>query len=160
VADQGGLAGRLAVARVRRYGSWTAEIKNITFACVNPVELSRFWEAAVGYVRPELPPQVLDEVQKGIDAGELDSDGWAMLVPPDGAGPRLLFQRRPKTPTESIPIHLDLAADDGEAEIERLLGLGATFVERRSLKIGDFTDRWAVLRDPEGNGFCVGLDGG
>jgi hypothetical protein len=83
-----------------------------------------------------------------------------MLVPPDGAGPRLLFQRRPKTLTESIPIHLDLAADDGEAEIERLLGLGATLVERRSQKIGSFTDRWAVLRDPEGNGFCVGLGGG
>ena len=111
-------------------------------------------------MRPELPQQVLDEVQKGLDAGELDPGDWAMLVPPHGAGPRLLFQRRPKTPTESIPIHLDLAADDGEAEIERLLGLGATLVERRSQKIGSFTDRWAVLRDPEGNGFCVGLGGG
>ena len=111
-------------------------------------------------MRPELPRQVLDEVQKGIDAGELDPEGWAMLVPPDGAGPRLLFQRRPKTPTESIPIHLDLAADDGEAEIERLLALGATLVERRSQKIGDFTDRWAVLQNPEGNGFCIGLGGG
>ncbi|TMK96017.1 MAG: hypothetical protein E6G42_00540, partial [Actinobacteria bacterium] len=77
-----------------------AEIKNITFACENPVELSEFWEAALGYVRPELPQQVLDEVQKGIDAGELDPTGWAMLVPPGGGGPRLLFQRRAKTPTE------------------------------------------------------------
>jgi len=136
-----------------------AEIKNITFACENPVELSEFWEAALGYVRPELPQQVLDEVQKGIDAGELDPTGWAMLVPPGGGGPRLLFQRRAKTPTESIPIHLDLSAVDGEAEVERLLALGATFVERRSQRIGSFTDHWAVLRDPEGNGFCVGLGG-
>ena len=136
-----------------------AEIKNITFACENPVELSEFWEAALGYVRPELPQQVLDEVQKGIDAGELDPTGWAMLVPPGGGGPRLLFQRRAKTPTESIPIHLDLSAVDGEDEVERLLALGATLVERRSQRIGSFTEHWAVLRDPEGNGFCVGLGG-
>jgi catechol 2,3-dioxygenase-like lactoylglutathione lyase family enzyme len=137
-----------------------ARIQNITFACENPVELSDFWEAALGYARPDLPQVVLDEVQKGIDAGELDPTGWAMLVPPDGVGPRLLFQRRPKTPTESIPIHLDLAVEDGEAEIERLVGLGATLVERKSQRIGSFTERHAVLRDPEGNGFCVGLGGG
>ena len=120
---------------------------------------TEFWEAALGYDRPEFPQQVLDEVQKAIDAGELDPTGWAMLVPPGGGGPRLLFQRRAKTPTESIPIHLDLSAVDGEAEAERLLALGATFVERRSQRIGSFTDHWAVLRDPEGNGFCVGLGG-
>lgn len=135
-------------------------IVNVTFACENPFELSKFWEAALGYARPELPQELLDEVQKGIDAGELDPTGWAMLVPPDGAGPRLLFQRRPKTPTESIPIHLDLGAEDAEAEIERLVGLGATLVERRSQRIGRFTERWAVLRDPEGNGFCIGLGSG
>jgi glyoxalase superfamily protein len=111
-------------------------------------------------VRPELPQEVLDEVQKGIDAGELDPEGWAMLVPPDADGPRLLFQRQPKSPTESIPIHLDLGAEDGEAEVDRLLGLGATLVERKSRRIGSYTERWAVLLDPEGNGFCVGLPGG
>jgi hypothetical protein len=140
--------------------SRTAAIRNITFACENPVPLSSFWEAALGYVRPDLPQQLLDEAQKGIDAGELDPEGWAMLVPPSGTGPRLLFQRRPKTPTESIPIHLDLSAEDGEAEVERLVGLGATLVERKSQRIGSFTEHWAVLRDPEGNGFCVGLGGG
>jgi Glyoxalase-like domain len=134
-------------------------IRNITFACENPVELSDFWEAALGYLRPEVPQEVLDEVDRAIAAGELDPTGWAMLVPPEGTGPRLLFQRRPKSPTESIPIHLDLSADDGEAEVERLVGLGATLVERRAQRIGTFTERWAVLRDPEGNGFCVGLGG-
>jgi hypothetical protein len=41
----------------------------------------------------------------------------------------LLFQRRAKTPTESIPIHLDLGSPDALAELERLVGLGATVVE-------------------------------
>jgi predicted enzyme related to lactoylglutathione lyase len=99
---------------------------------------------------------VQDQVDKAVAAGELDPTGWAMLVPPDGAGPRLLFQRRPKTQPESIPIHLDLKADDREAELERLTALGATVVETKSHRIGDFEERWTVMRDPEGNAFCVG----
>lgn len=33
--------------------------------------------------------------------------------------------------------------------------LGATFIEERSLKIGPYEESWAVMKDPEGNGFCV-----
>ena len=97
----------------------------------------------------------MEQGQKALDAGELDPTGWAMLVPPGGNGLRLLFQRRPKTPTESIPIHLDLNAEDPEAEAERLVALGATLVERKSSRIGDIEERCIVMHDPEGNGFCV-----
>ena len=131
------------------------KLQNITFACENPVELAQFWREALGYVELDVPPEVMEQVQASIDAGELDATGWGMAVPPDGVGPRLLFQRRPKTPTESIPIHLDLNADDREAEVERLVGLGATVVETKSHRIGSFTETWTVMRDPEGNGFCV-----
>ena len=41
------------------------------------------------------------------------------------------------------------------AEVERLAGLGATVVEERSQKIGPYEELWTVMRDPEGNGFCV-----
>jgi hypothetical protein len=132
-----------------------AQINNITFACQNPVELSEFWEQALGYIRPEFPQAVMDAIQRSIDAGELDPTGWAMLQHPDGVGPRLLFQRREKTATESIPIHLDLGSPDALAEIERLVALGATVVEERSQTIAGFTETWTVLRDPEGNGFCL-----
>ena len=130
-------------------------IQNITFACENPVELAQFWRDALGYVELDVPPEVMGQVQAAIDAGELDPEGWGMAVPPDGVGPRLLFQRRAKTPTESIPIHLDLNADDPDAEVERLVALGATLVERKSHRIGSFTETWTVMRDPEGNAFCV-----
>jgi hypothetical protein len=130
----------------------TARIGNITFACEQPVELAEFWQAVTGYVPFESPPELLEEVERLIDAGKLDPTGWAMLVPPDGAWPRLLFQRRPKSVTESIPIHLDLNAEDREAEVKRLSGLGATVVET---KTGTFGETWTVMRDPEGNGFCV-----
>jgi predicted enzyme related to lactoylglutathione lyase len=50
-------------------------------------------------------------------------------------------------------VHLDLttSADDREAEIERLLSLGASRVD-----VGQTGDEsWDVLADPEGNEFCV-----
>ena len=130
-------------------------IRNITFACDEPVRLSAFWAAALGYTPLEVPPEVEREIQTAIDRGELDPTGWAMLVPPDGVGPRLLFQRRSKTATTSIPIHLDVAVDDREAEVERLVSLGAALVETKSRTIGPFEETWTVMKDPEGNSFCV-----
>jgi Glyoxalase-like domain len=132
-----------------------ADLNNITFACENPVPLSEFWAAALSYQTIETPPEILAEVERAIERGELDPTGWAMLVHPEGTGPRLLFQRRPKTPTESIPIHLDLKSEDRRAEVDRLVKLGATEVEERSQKIGPYEEFWTVMRDPEGNGFCV-----
>jgi Glyoxalase-like domain len=132
-----------------------ARLNNITFACEEPVQLAEFWAAALGYKPIDVPPEVAAEADKAIERGELDPTGWAMLANPDGTGPRLLFQRRPKTPTEHIPIHLDIHSDDRTAEVERLTGLGATFVEERSQKIGPYEEFWTVMKDPEGNGFCV-----
>jgi predicted enzyme related to lactoylglutathione lyase len=44
-------------------------------------------------------------------------------------------------------VHLDIETDDIEAEVARLVGLGATEVDRiRS---------WVVMRDPVGTVFCV-----
>jgi predicted enzyme related to lactoylglutathione lyase len=48
-------------------------------------------------------------------------------------------------------MHLDLYSDDLAAEVQRLTGLGATFVRRHD----DPDDDYAVLADPEGNEFCV-----
>lgn len=64
----------------------------------------------------------------------------------DGPGPlRLLLQR---LDDERAPgFHLDLAADDRSAEVERHLALGATHVRAgRS---------WTVLTDPAGTAYCV-----
>jgi hypothetical protein len=132
-----------------------ARIGNITFACDEPVRLAEFWAAALGYVPIEVPEEVEREVEEAIARGELDPTGWAMLVDPEGAGPRLLFQRRPKSQPEHIPIHLDLDVPDRETEVERLVGLGATVVETKTNHIGSFTETFTVMRDPEGNGFCV-----
>jgi predicted enzyme related to lactoylglutathione lyase len=44
-------------------------------------------------------------------------------------------------------IHLDIETDDIEAEVARLVGLGATVVDR--------IHTWVVMRDPVGITFCV-----
>ena len=71
------------------------------------------------------------------------------------AGPLLVTssQRLPETKTIKNRVHLDLTtgADDRDAEIERLLRLGA-----RRVNIGQTGEEsWTVLADPEGNEFCV-----
>lgn len=44
-------------------------------------------------------------------------------------------------------VHIDIEADDIEAEVGRLLELGATVVER--------LEKWVVMEAPSGHRFCV-----
>jgi hypothetical protein len=75
-------------------------------------------------------------------------------TPWDQVGPGLVFVRVPEGKTVKNRLHLDLAphtSDDREAEIARLLEMGATRVD-----VGQSDDvSWDVLTDPEGNEFCV-----
>jgi hypothetical protein len=48
---------------------------------------------------------------------------------------------------DSPRIHLDIETDDVDAEVARLVALGATEVER--------IQSWVVMRDPIGTVFCV-----
>jgi hypothetical protein len=84
-----------------------------------------------------------------------DPNAAAAIVDPEGKGPRLFFEKRPKTPTTSIPIHLDLNASDREAEVQRLVRLGTREVEIKTRTTGRYTETWTVMKDPEDNGFCV-----
>lgn len=128
-----------------------AEIGNITFACEDPDRLARFWAAALDYEVQEVPP---DFMEHWLALGR-DPNGASAIVDPDGKRPRFFFQQRHKTDTEVAPIHLDISFDDPDAAVDRLLSLGATFVEAKSDKIGPYESQWVVMRDPEGNGFCV-----
>ena len=84
-----------------------------------------------------------------------DANGAAAIVDPAGEQPRFFFLKKDKTPTAEIPIHLDINFEDPDAAVERLLTLGATFVEAKTDKIGPHETQWVVMRNPEGNGFCV-----
>jgi predicted enzyme related to lactoylglutathione lyase len=128
-----------------------ARIGNITFACEDPDRLATFWAAALGYDKEEAPPGILE----ALAAAGRDLNSAAAARDPNGAGARLFFQKKQKSPTEVLPIHLDINVEDRVAEVERLVGLGATVVEERSDTIGPYTQTWTWMRDPEGNGFDV-----
>ena len=75
-------------------------------------------------------------------------------TPWDRVGPGMVFVRVPEDKTVKNRLHIDLAphtSDDRDAEIRRLLGMGATRADvHQSPDVG-----WDVFRDPEGNEFCV-----
>ena len=81
-----------------------------------------------------------------------DSDDFVLLRPRDGVGPNVSLDRVRSTVQVPPRIHLDLYAEDQAAEVERLIGLGATEVQwdKRPADAD-----YVILADPEGNRFCV-----
>ncbi len=89
---------------VSRFAQWTLDVHDVD-------RMAAFWSAALGY---------------RIDRGD---DGDAHLWPPDGAGGLSVWlQPTDATKSGKNRDHPDLVAADGdvEAEVDRLLALGAT----------------------------------
>jgi hypothetical protein len=64
--------------------------------------------------------------------------------------PGLLFGSVSEPKTMKNRLHLDFRPDDRDADVERLLAMGATRAD-----VGQGEQTWGVLGDPEGNEFCV-----
>jgi predicted enzyme related to lactoylglutathione lyase len=128
-----------------------ATIGNITFACEDPAGLAGFWAAALDYEMQELPDDLMEILRKE----GADLNGAAAIIDPTGKGPRFFFEKKEKSPTTSLPLHLDLNAPDPDKEIKRLQDLGAQLIEKKSRKLGPHLQEWTVMQDPEGNGFCI-----
>jgi len=79
------------------------------------------------------------------------NEGWFVVLEGGGLPVMLAFQKVDEPTIGKNRIHLDLAAPDLDAEIDRLLTAGATLIERR----GDENFRWVTLADPQGNEFDV-----
>jgi predicted enzyme related to lactoylglutathione lyase len=127
-------------------------IGNVTFACAEPRRVvGPFWAKALGWPEQEIPSDFLDMLRAASVDVDRELDAYYAIRESEGSAPRLLFQRREKSRPASHPIHLDLAADDRQREVERLVSAGASLVETKTR--GDHT--WTVLRDPEGTPFCV-----
>ena len=115
-----------------RVGSIVIRVDDVT-------RQKEFWAAALDYV-----PRI-----------DRDED-FVLLAPRDGIGPNVSLDRAPAKTQVPPRIHLDLYAEDQGAEVERLIGLGATEVhwDRRPPDAD-----YVILADPEGNRFCV-IDAG
>ena len=98
----------------------------------DPARLARWWAEALGYVIVHEEP---DEVEIRRTQDTL---------------PGLLFTPVPDAKTVKNRLHIDLRPDDQEAEVERLVDMGA-----RPVDIGQHDVSWVVLADPEGNEFCI-----
>ena len=104
--------------------------------CRDAEVLAAFWCAALG---------------TELDRRWRDAHGVEYVQIGTGDRPLLLFQPVPEGRPGKNRLHLDLAPESGtqQAEVERLVGLGAT-------RLADEPEHpWVVLADPEGNEFCV-----
>jgi predicted enzyme related to lactoylglutathione lyase len=97
--------------------------------------LARFWTQALGW-------SVLSERAAEIVIGpDVHAPVGICFMPVTG----------PKTVKNRLHLDLTSSAADRDAEIARLLALGA-----RHADVGQTGDEsWTVLADPEGNEFCV-----
>jgi len=97
--------------------------------------LARFWAQVLDW-------RILSEREREIVIGVDDSASVGICFMP-------VIDKK----TVKNRVHLDLAPgpDEQDAEIERILALGA-----RRADIGQTgAESWTVLADPEGNEFCV-----
>jgi hypothetical protein len=115
------------------------KLGNITFDCESPARVAEFWGTALGYKVENV------------------NENFAMATHPEGTPPMLLFIKVPEPRTVKNRVHVDMAADNREAEIERLIGMGATRGDTHEMP--EYGIKWTVLQDPEGNELCVGEEG-
>ncbi|MGH3398520.1 MAG: VOC family protein [Streptosporangiaceae bacterium] len=99
----------------------------------DPHALARFWAQV-------LEQPILFEDDDEVIVG---ADEYAL--------PRLCFVPVPEGKAVKNRLHIDLNPDDRDAEVERLLALGAARAD-----VGQGPEAtWVTLADPEGNEFCV-----
>jgi hypothetical protein len=103
----------------------------IAVDCAEPLRLAQFWAALVG------------------GAFEPDPDDAATVRFPTGVA--VDFARVPESKSVKNRLHIDVrAVGDFAAAVERAVTLGATRSDDVYSGAG-----WQVLRDPEGNEFCI-----
>ncbi len=114
-------------------------IGELVLGCSDPELLAQFWCEVLDWV-------VLDrEVDGSVEIGP--REGWG------GPQSTIFLSRRDEPEKGKSRLHIDVNPTDRdqEAELERLLALGA-----RPADIGQTgQEPWHVLMDPEGNAFCL-----
>jgi hypothetical protein len=109
------------------------QLDNITFDAHDPPRLAAFWAEFTGRTISQSEPT------------------FAMLPGAPGE-PQLLFLQVPEGKTAKNRMHLDFHVPDREAEVARLVALGATSHDTHD----EHGVVWTVMTHPEGNEFCLG----
>jgi catechol-2,3-dioxygenase len=110
----------------------TSRISQITLDVHDVTTMAAFWCAVLGYT-------------------SIGDDGCATLHSPAGGDPTMWLQAGASPKATKLRCHIDLRTSDPDAELDRLLRLGA-----RRADVGQRGDEgFDVLADPEGNEFCL-----
>jgi predicted enzyme related to lactoylglutathione lyase len=107
----------------------------IVVDCSDLERSARFWCGVLGYTAR--PPSGL----------------YRALAPETGVGIDVLLQRVPDVKGRKNRLHFDLRTPDLEAEVTRVLGLGARLLTTQPVAENGWL--WHILADPDGNEFCV-----
>jgi len=111
-----------------------AWITSVVIDCADPERLAQFWAELL-----ELPVQPR-------------RSRYVVLARPANGTPELVFQPVPEPRSGKVRIHIDVGVRDLEHARRRAVSLGATDAPH----IDDPEDKTPiVLRDPEGNEFCL-----
>ena len=111
-------------------------VRNIAFDCADPYRLASWWSQVLE--QPMDPESERGDHETGFDLGN---------------GQTLYFQRVPEEKAVKNRMHICLQPSvPRDAEVDRVLGLGATLVADHREVNGP---GWVVLADPEGNEFCI-----
>jgi Glyoxalase-like domain len=129
----------------------------VTFDSADPVGLATFWAGVLGYP----PPDVVGLQERPGSSGtpEADVGNCCRIADPTGQRPRLFFQRVPERKVTKNRVHLDVGVTSGghasqedvDREVARIVALGATILR----PVRDDGGYFVVMRDPEGNEFCI-----
>ena len=104
--------------------------------CCDLARSADFWARVLGYVF------------EGPAVGTYQG-----LIPADGQGVAILLQRVPERKDGKNRLHLDLRTPDLDAEVRRVVGIGASLLTSQPAE--EYGWRWHILGDPDGNEFCV-----
>jgi catechol 2,3-dioxygenase-like lactoylglutathione lyase family enzyme len=111
----------------------TAWVNNVTIDCADADAQAAFYAAL-------------------LDREIVWNEGaWVVVGRTDPKQPNLVFQRVTDPTPGKARIHLDVHTDDVDAATEKAVGLGAT----RGEDVAEHGMSWRVMRDPEGNPFCI-----
>jgi hypothetical protein len=116
----------------RSVSGMTLTWEQVVIDCEDFIAQGHWWADALGW-------EIIDE-----------NDDDMEIRNPNGSGPTLLFLNVPERKSVKNRLHLDFVPDDQNAEVERLLAMGASRAD-----VGQGDESWVVLADPEGNEFCV-----
>jgi hypothetical protein len=108
------------------------EWEQVVVDAADPEVLGQWWADALGWVVVNDAP---DEFE---------------IRPTPGQLPGMIFEPVTAAKGGKNRLHLDFRPDDQQADVARLLSLGA-----RHADVGQGQQSWVVLADPEGNEFCV-----